>query len=433
MATIPAMPAIDMNACQAWTPQDIGLYNVLPTWMIEREVKYRKKYGAFKRILGSIDWEPNKGTTITGVITEPPPTLRQFAFPTAVATTPAKKDIIQHRERTFTFALRHHKFESPAFQWLPSFQDFVKNKVAKNMDFVMKWQEEFAAQFYRGYMFHRAPAIMFADHKTTVIDDTCPVGDGDATYATGKSNAYLQGKVVDMLAPGNLSLKTLFAALNYLEEDALAVPYSSGSVADDSFLNDKFLLMTSSEVFNNFINDPFLKEMKTYDLNVVTEGFKGSLLGRVTTALHSNPLRFNVSSAGAVTWPAPEVVQENTTADNFGQTVRNPAYRNAQYEVAFLCGAQAYSIVNVGPPPAEFARGGSDTIGSLKWNGRPRLTDRFNVPCTDDTATVRYEPNTYDEFLKVISYMVLGIAGETTRNVLPIVFKRARAITTSLI
>jgi hypothetical protein len=69
----------------------------------------------------------------------------------------------------------------------------------------------------------------------------------------------------------------------------------------------------------------------------------------------------------------------------------------------------------------------------LKWNGRPRITDRFNVPCTDDLAQVRYEPNTYDEFLKTISLMVMGIAGETTRNVLPIVFKRARNVTTSLL
>lgn len=433
MATIPAMPAIDMNACQAWTPQDIALYNALPTWMVEREVAFRKKYGNFRKIFGSIPWEPNKGTTITGVITEPPPTLRQFAFPTAIATAPAKKDIIQHRERTFTYSLRHHKFESPAFQWLPAFQDFVKNKIAKNLDFVMKWQEEFSSQFYRGYIFHRSPAVMFCDHKTTVIDDLCPVGDGDPTFATGKSNAYLKGKVVDMLSPGNLSLKNVFAALNYLEEDSLATPYQSGSLKDDSFLNDKYLLMTSSEAWNNFVNDPFLKEMKAYDLNVVTDGFKGSLWGRVTTSLHSNPLRFNVSSAGDVTWPAPETIQENATADNFGQTVRNPAYRNAQYEVAFLCGGQGYSIVDVGPPPSEFAKGGADAVGSLKWNGRPRITDRFNVPCTDDTATVRYEPNTYDEFLKTISMMVMGIAGETTRNVLPIVFKRARNVTTSLL
>ena len=428
------MPAIDLNACQAWTPQDIGLYTALPAWLIEREVKFRKKIGNWKRIFGSINWEPNKGSTITGVITEPPPTLRQFAFPTAVATAPAKKDLIQHRERTFQFSLRHHKFESPAFQWLPSFQDFVKNKIAKNVDFVVKWQEEFAAQFYRGYILHQAPAIMFADiNATGMVDDTCPTGDGDSAGSTGKSNAYLAAKIVEMGSPGNLSLKTLFAALSYLEEDSLATPYQSGSAEDDSFLNDKYLLMTSSEAFNNFVNDPFLKEMKTYDFNVVTDGFKGSLFGRLTTALHSNPLRFDCSTTGVVTWPSPEVVQENTSAANFGQTVRNPAYRNAEYEIAFLCGGQGYSIVDVGPPPAEFARGGADTVGALKWNGRPRITDRFNVPCTTDGATVQYEPNTYDEFLKVISYMVMGIAGETTRNVLPIVFKRARNITTSLI
>lgn len=432
MATIPALPAIDMNACQAWTPQDIGLYNALPTWMVLREQKYRQKYGSFKRIFGNMDWDQNKGATITGVVTEPPPTLRQFAFPAALQS-PAKKDIIQHRERTFTFGLKQHKFESPAFQWLPSFQDFVKNKIVKNMDYVLKWQEDFMAQFYRGYIFHQAPVVMWAGHKTTIIDDLCPQGDGDAAGSTGKSNAYLAGKVVDVLGTANLSLQTLSQALNFLDEDSLAVPYQSGSLKDDCFLNDKYLLMTSSEAYNNFINDPFLKEMKTYDLEVIKDGFKGSLFGRLTTALHSNPLRMLVATDGSVSWPAPETTQEDATADNVGQTIRNPSYRAAQYEVAFLCGAQGYSIINPGPPPGDFTKGGPDQLGSLKWNGRPRLTDKFNVPCTTDAAAVVYEPNTYDEFLKIISLCVMGIAGETKRNVLPIIFKRARTITNTLI
>jgi hypothetical protein len=426
------MPAIDQNFCQSWTPQDLGMYNSLPVWMMLREQRFRKKYGNFKRIFGTIDWEANKGSTMTGVVVEPPPTLRQFAFPNALSTR-SNKDVIQHRERTFTFSLKAHKFESPAFQWLASFQDFVKQKITKNLEFVLKWQEEFMAQFYRGYMFHQAPTIMWAGHKTTVIDDLCPQGDGNVAGTSGKSNAYLAGKVVDVLGTANLSLQTLAQALNYLDEDSLAVPYQSGTANDDSFLNDKYLLMTSSEAYNNFINDPFLKEMKTYDLEVIKDGFKGSLFGRITTALHSNPLRMAVATDGTISWPAPETTQEDAAADNFGQTIRNPAYRTAQYEVAFLCGAQGYSIVNPGAPPTDFTSDGQDRLRNLMWNGKPRLTDQVNVPCTTDSAATVYEPNTYGEFLKIISLCVMGIAGETKRNVLPIIFKRARTITNTLI
>ena len=76
---------------------------------------------------------------------------------------------------------------------------------------------------------------------------------------------------------------------------------------------------------------------------------------------------------------------------------------------------------------------GPDRMGSLKWNGKPRLTDRINVPCqVDGGDTTTYDQNKYDEFLQIISMTVMGIAPETPRNALPIVFKRARTITTSL-
>jgi len=434
MATIPALPAINTDACSGWTPQQLNLYAALPAWFVEREVAYRKKYGNFKRIFGSMDWVPNKGPTITGIITEPPPTLSQFNFPALMSVSCAKKDIVQARQREFTVQLAHQKFESPVFQWLQSFNDFVTKMVTKHLDFVFRWQEERIAQYYRGFVFHQAPAIMWCDDASLVIDDLCPIGVGNNDGTAGKSNAYLQSRVATLGAPGNLTLKSLFFGLNYLEEDALAVPYQSGSAKDDSYLNDKFLLLTSSEAYNNFINDPFLKENRQLNLDIVTEGFKGSLFGRVTTALHSNPLRFDVAADGSVSWPAPETIQENQQAPNFGQTVRSCAYRNAQFEVAFLCGMNGYDIINVGPPPAEFAAGGADRLGRLRWNGRPYLTDRINVPCEDSEGNPGTpDPNSYNEFLKIQSYCAMGIAPVTTRNVMPIVFRRARTITTSIV
>lgn len=431
---IRSLPAINVDACSGWTPQDLQLYNALPIFMQEREVMYRKKYGNWKMMFGKQPWEPNKGPLGRGVIIEPPPQLRQFAFPNALATACAMKDIIQIRERTFDFVLKHHKFESPTFQWYAAFNDFIEKKIVKNLDFVLQQQEEFTSMFYRGFMFHQSPAMMFADHSTSVIDYSAPRGDGDAAGTTGKSNAYLQHYLAGMGSPGNLSIRSLFYALNVLEEDMKAVPYQSGTLKDDSFLNDKFLLLTSSEAFNNFINDPFLKENRRIDLDIVEEGFKGSILGRITTSLHSNPLRILVASDGSVSFPAPETIEENPASPDFGQTVVNPDYKKTQFEVAFLCGAKGYNMIEVGPPPSEFGSGsGADRIGRLQWNGKPRLTDRMNVPCMDSDGNTQWDPNTYDEFLKIISYLVMGAAAETPRNVLPIVFKRARGITTSIL
>ena len=427
------MPATDVLACQSWTPQQLNLYNALPLWMIEREQQFRKKYGNWKQLFGNLKWEPNKGPLGRGVVTEPPPTLRQFAFPEALDSACATRDLIQFRERTFDIALYHHKFESPTFQWLPSFNDFVEKKLMKNLDFVMQWQEDYQAQYYRGFMFHQSPAVMFCDHKTLPIDDLAPVGNGNAAGTSGKSNAYIAGRVVDMLAPGNLSIKNIMFAYNYLNEDALAVPYQSGTAKDDSFMNDKYLLMTSNEAYAGLMNDPFLKEMKNCDMNVVTDGFKGSIGGVITSKLHSNPLRILRAADGTISFPAPESIQENPSASNYGQTVRNCDYRNAQFEVAFLCGAKGYSIVDVGAPPGDFTGAGPDRISRLQWNGRPRVTDRINIPCTDGSGGTFFEPNAYDEFLKIISYMVMGAAAETTRNVLPIIFKRSRGITTSIV
>lgn len=424
---IPSFPAINQNACSGWLPQDRNLYNKLPAWFFAKEVQFRRNYGSYKRIFGRQKWEANKGSTMTGIVVEPPPQRRQFAFPAAVASAPAKKDIIQHRERSYNVGLVHHKFESPIFQWVPSFEDFLTNKIPKSLQYVLKWQEDFQSIYYRGQLFHQSPWIGWCNHETTPLDQG-PVGFGNDSGTSGKTDAYMQSMWAGMGTPGTLTLENLWWYMTALEEDIGATPYESGSIKDDQYLNDKFLCMLSAEAYNRFINDPWTKEMKAFDLNLVTDGFKGMLFGRITCSLHSNPLRFDVDDdTGEVSWPAPETTEENPDAENFGQTIRNPAYNRARGEVCFLVGGQAYDIVEPGPPPGDFS-----SKANLQWNGRPMLTDDILIKCTDDDDNVVYEPNRYGEFLQIISMAVMGIAGVTKRNVLPIVFARSRRIDTSL-
>ena len=100
-----------------------------------------------------------------------------------------------------------------------------------------------------------------------------------------------------------------------------------------------------------------------------------------SAAEHRDPIRIYVNTDGSIEFPQPEEVEENPSAPNFGQTVRTTKYKNAQFEVAFLCGASGYDLVDVGAPPSDFTSTSPDHITKLRWNGKPFVTDKILVPC----------------------------------------------------
>ena len=66
--------------------------------------------------------------------------------------------------------------------------------------------------------------------------------------------------------------------------------------ADSSPLNQKYCLVTSGEAWNNFVDDPWIKENRPLNMNIVTDGFKGDLWGRIRTKLERYSLRFGIDN-----------------------------------------------------------------------------------------------------------------------------------------
>lgn len=429
------MPAIDANACSGWTEQQLNLYNTYQFYLAKMQVDRRKQKTLWNKFPGKRKWTPNMGPTMRAVNTEPSPVLRQFAFPAPI-TQISKKDVIDIRERKQDEVIYKHKFESLVLDFLPSFQDWL-NHVDDNSKDIMEKQERFEDVFIRGRMFHRSPFFWVSDRPAGELV-AAPIGDGVAvanapnSSADGKTPAFLQAMIAQLGPQSALYLENIMKALTVMETDLRVPAYSGSDVAkDDLGLSEKFCLVTSSEAWNQFAVDPFLLGNKNCNLDIVLDRFKGSLFGRVTSILEDLPLRMKADG----TFTAPEVRELNPAASNYGETIPNPVYTSlddnngSPYEFAFLMGTGGYDMINIGPPPSQFASGGEipGNFGKMRWNAEIELTKNFLVPClADDGATTIWETNQYGDKLKFISQVTYGMLAKQPRNVLPILFKRKR-------
>lgn len=423
LATI---PKIDALACSAWSEQDVALFNKYPFFFAIVQAEKRKRWNIWAKNVGRIKWTPNMGDTMKGIRKEPSPRLRQFAFPNLVSQL-AKKDINQIRELTFTGQIRHQKFETPIFNFLPSFQDFMKDHVESHISDLEEKKIIFEECFYRGFIFHQAPAIFIAGKNGSKLIDA-PQGNGNSAGTDGKTTAFLAAQVPHIGengTPGNLSLMDLNLLCSVAETDLRVPPYSGGGQPkDDNTPNDLFRVVCSTEAWNQFPFDPFLKDNRALDLNIVTDGLHGKFFGRFTCQFEDTPLRMNDDG----TFPQPEIIQENPAAYNYGESIPNPAYAQAKNEVGFFMGPEGYKAIEVGPPPKAFANGEMPKgFGSMFWNAETVLTTDINIPCLDEEGNTVWDTNAYGEYLKGISHAVYGIVGQQKRNVIPILFRRRRA------
>lgn len=424
MPSVP-IPTVDIQACTSWTEQDVALFNKYPFYFAVIQAAKRQRWNIWAKNIGSMKWTPNMGDTMRGVRKEPSPRQRQFAFPQLLSAQ-AKKDINQVREITFDAQVKHQKFETPIFNFLPSFQDFMKDHVEAHITDLEEKKIIFEECFYRGFIFHQAPFLYIAGKSGSKLINA-PMGDGNAAGTSGKDTAFLAAQVPLVGqdgTPGNLSLLECNLLCSIFDTDLRVPPFSGGGQPKgDATPSDLYRLVLSTEAWNQFVFDPWLKENKSIDMNIVTDGLRGKFFGRFTCQFEDTPLRMLADG----TFPAPEIVQEGDDAYNKGEAVPNPVYVNAPYEIAFMMGPEGYKAITVGPPPKAFANGEMPKgFGSMFWNGETILTTNFNIPCQDEDDNMIWETNAYGEYVKGISHAVYGIIGQQKRNVIPILFARRR-------
>ena len=422
------LPSLDTNICATWTQDDVDYYNKLPYYFVKATGAWQKQWETWSKLLTTVPWTPNVGDTMREVGVEPSPVLRQQAFPSLLKVTPSA-DIVHVKERTTDAQLYRHRFITAHFNFLPAFQDFIGNKVAPSRENLNKQISVYTETFYRTHMFHFSPYVYVANVGLI----SAPSAAGNAAGTTGKTNAWLAANVLNKTI-GPLTFKDLYSALNDFEQVVGATPYEGTQMPDgtSSPLNDKFCLVGQSEVWNSFIDDPWVKENRPLNLNILTQGFYGDIFGRIRFRHEKYGIRIKVAEADFTpSFPAPETIELNAASANYLRTMPNVDYAaNSQIGVCWLVGGPSYQIIEVGPPPSMFASTDVNGLLGMDWNGKVQMTKNFLVPCVDSAGNIQMDTNSWGEFLRLQAQTVMGIVGFNKFNVMPIFYRRKTTIST---
>ena len=142
------LPALDANVCDQWTQDDISTYQKLPYYFTKATAAYQKKRATWSKLLKEIRWEGDaKATdTLRMVGIERTPVLRQFAFPTDMASTPTA-DIACLRERITEAKVKRHRFTTPNFQFLADLNTLLRNKILPYREDLNRQIENYSEAF----------------------------------------------------------------------------------------------------------------------------------------------------------------------------------------------------------------------------------------------------------------------------------------------
>ena len=153
------------RASGLWDQQDISSYNRLPVWMAMQQVQRMQLYSRWQNMFPKIKWKQNMGDILQGVIAENSPITIQIHRPKNITELPLKT-VASTWERGNSSRVKRHNFESPLFNFLPSFRDFR----TKQLKFAA---EDLARQiafgfdaFVRDNVFQNSQNVYIVDNTT---------------------------------------------------------------------------------------------------------------------------------------------------------------------------------------------------------------------------------------------------------------------------
>lgn len=415
--------------------EDVARFNQLPFYLVKNEVKQYPIWNVFDQLYGKIDWITNQGNIMKGVTPQRSPVGRSFFFPNAI-TTVANKDVYQVTESVEQAVVNAHKYESFQFNFLPSFAAFWETYIQfANKDIVEKISIS-NNQFIETNMWFNASYVYLCGTgliggAPTVLGNAAGTAVGSktanwliaTTLGTGGNTGVLQ----------NLRLRDVYRACMYLSDD-LAAPSFNGvrnMPKDNDGIKDKYVVCTSSEGWMNFTYDPDVSTLKSINLDLLFNDFKGSLFGTTTVKILKYPIRYNVvdivDGGSNVLWAAGTPIAPEVYDNTDGKWKPNPYYTSlisAPYEINWYLGDSYCKTIKVGPPPKEFAavNMSAQKFYGMRWNGEVRLTDQVLITNGDGTI----ELNTYGENLKFQSKLTHGYLVGERRYAFPILVARSR-------
>lgn len=415
--------------------EDTDRLNKLPFYLVKNEVKQFPIWNVFEQLLDDINWEPNEGNIMKGVTPQRSPVGRAFFFPNAITALP-NKDVYQVTESTEQAIVYKHRYESYQFNFVPSFNSFWKNYLQfANKDIVEKIAIS-NNQFLETQMWFAAQNVYCAG---TGVTTGCPTNIGNAALSTAGTKtaawnlATILGNGTTTGVTQGLTLRDVYNCTLALQEDFAAPPFEGARnmPIDNEGLKGKYVLVTSTEAWMNFVFDADVQTLKPLDLNLLFQDFRGLLFGATTVKMHRYPIRMNTvdikDAAGTVMYAAGTPIPPEAYDPTDGKWKPNPYYTSlisAPVEVAWMLGASYGKSIKVGPPPKEFSTRNmtSEKFYSLRWNSEVQLTDQVLIQYPDNTVDL----NNYGEQLKFISQCTHGFLPGERRYGFPILFHRRR-------
>ena len=443
-------------------------FNKLDFYLVKNEVALFPKWNVYDTLYGSIKWQPNMGDTLQGLTPTPSPIQRSTFAPNVLADAPLK-DIYKIGERNESAKLSYHRYESTRFRFLNSFESFWRDQLSYAHKDIVRQIQSAQNQFIRTLMWYQTPDVFISGGgdtavggltsgltltgscaKVSLTQDQIRTIDGDndaishTTTAIGRGGGqeFREACTIATATAANrasfLTLKDIYRAMLHLQEDVQAPTFDRqyGTPKSSEMIKGKYVLVCSTEAWAALMWDADLagqngRRLAPANMNLINEGFAGDLWGKVTVKFDPHPMRFN--DAGA--FFNPQTVTNNKVVPNSGYTKISATDSDAvaSNEIAFLCGADAFKAISVGPPPKEFAgkNVSKKKLYGMNWNGQIDLTDQFLVPTasTTDVSTdgsEGWDLNVYGDFLKFISQTIHGGIPGDARHCLPIVFRRRR-------